>query len=74
MAIATFVFWLGRYKFVHIPPGGRKFFTEILSADGLRAVGNLIPLYLFIIPFWCLFEQTHSVWVEQAKKMYLAGL
>jgi POT family proton-dependent oligopeptide transporter len=67
------VFWLGRYKFVHIPPGGRKFFTEVFSADGLRAVANLIPLYLFTIPFWCLFDQTHSVWVQQAKSMYLAG-
>lgn len=73
MAVATFVFWLGRYKYVHIPPGGKKFFAEILSADGLRAIGNLLPLYVFIMPFWCLFDQSHSVWVEQAKKMYLAG-
>jgi POT family proton-dependent oligopeptide transporter len=74
MGLATLAFWVGRHKFVHIPPGGKKFFVEMFSADGLRAVGNLIPLYLFIMPFWCLFEQTHSVWVEQAKKMYLAGL
>jgi POT family proton-dependent oligopeptide transporter len=73
MAVATLVFWLGRHKFVHIPAGGRKFFTEMISGDGLRAVGNLIPLYLFTIPFWCLFDQTHSVWVQQAKNMYLAG-
>lgn len=73
MAIATFVFWLGRHKFVHIPAGGRKFFAEMFSAEGLRAVANLIPLYLFTIPFWCLFDQTHSVWVEQAKNLYLAG-
>jgi POT family proton-dependent oligopeptide transporter len=73
MAVATVAFWMGRYKFVHIPPGGKKFFAEIISAAGLRAVGNLVPLYLFIIPFWCLIEQTHSSWVEQAKKMDLAG-
>jgi proton-dependent oligopeptide transporter, POT family len=45
----------------------------MFSADGLRAIRNLVPLYLFIIPFWCLFDQTHSSWVHQAKKMYLAG-
>jgi proton-dependent oligopeptide transporter, POT family len=73
MGVATCVFWLGRHKFVHIPPGGKKFFDEILSADGLRAIGNLLPLYFFIIPFWCLYDQSHSVWVEQAKKMNLAG-
>ncbi|MEX0611285.1 MAG: POT family MFS transporter [Pirellulales bacterium] len=73
MALATFVFWLGRYRFVHIPPGGSAFFREMFSADGLRAIVNLIPLYIFTIPFWCLFDQTHSSWVHQAKKMYLAG-
>lgn len=69
MGIATLVFWLGRHRFVHIPPGGAGFFREMISRDGLRAVANLIPLYLFTIPFWCLFEQTHSAWVEQAASM-----
>lgn len=73
MAIATLVFWLGRFKFVHIPPGGRAFFRETFSRDGLRAIANLIPLYLFFIPFWALFDQTHSTWVHQAAKMDLAG-
>ena len=67
--LASLVFWLGRYKFVHIPPGGTGFFHETFSDDGLRAIANLIPLYLFIIPFWCLFDQTHSSWVHQAKHM-----
>jgi POT family proton-dependent oligopeptide transporter len=69
MALATFVFWLGRDKYVHIPPGGSKFFRETFSEDGVRAVVNLIPLYLFIFPFFMLFDQTHSAWVDQAKEM-----
>jgi POT family proton-dependent oligopeptide transporter len=69
MALATFTFWLGRNKFVHIPPGGNKFFAETFSLVGLRAVVNLIPLYLFIFPFFMLFDQTHSAWVDQAKSM-----
>ena len=69
MAIATFVFWLGRNQFVHIPPGGNAFFREVFSRDGVRAITNLLPLYLFTIPFWCLFDQTHSSWVHQAKLM-----
>jgi POT family proton-dependent oligopeptide transporter len=73
MAVAAFVFWLGRYKFVHIPPGGSAFFEETFSEQGLRAILNLIPLYIFIIPFWCLFDQTHSAWVHQAKQMDLLG-
>jgi POT family proton-dependent oligopeptide transporter len=69
MALATFTFWLGRNRFVHIPPGGNKFFAETFSPVGLRAIVNLIPLYLFIFPFFMLFDQTHSAWVEQAKSM-----
>jgi POT family proton-dependent oligopeptide transporter len=69
MALATFVFWLGRNKFVHIPPGGAEFFRETFSRDGVRAIVNLIPLYLLIFPFFTLFDQTHSSWVEQAEKL-----
>ena len=69
MAIATFVFWLGRNKFVHVPPGGVKFLRESFSGVGLRAILSLIPLYILIAMFWCLFDQTSSRWVEQAKHM-----
>jgi len=74
MALATFVFWLGRNKFVHIPPGGTGFFRETFGAEGLRAVGNLLPLYALIAMFWCLFDQTQSAWVHQAKEMNLVIL
>src|SRR5690606_10552515 len=66
MGIATLVFWLGRHKYVHIPPGGNAFFHETFSSEGVRAIVNLIPLYLFIFPFFMLFDQTHSAWVDQA--------
>lgn len=69
MGIATFVFWLGRNNFVHIPPTGNKIWSEIFSPAGLRAMVNLIPLYILIAMFWCLFDQTTSAWVEQAKHM-----
>jgi len=69
MALATFVFWLGRNKFVHVPPSGNRLFAETFSRDGLRAIGNLIPLYLLITMFWALFDQTASRWVLQAENM-----
>ncbi|HEX4351585.1 MAG TPA: MFS transporter, partial [Polyangiales bacterium] len=31
MLIATIVFWLGRYRYAHIPPGGAKFKQELFS-------------------------------------------
>jgi POT family proton-dependent oligopeptide transporter len=69
MVLATIVFWMGRYKFVHIPPSGKEFFRETFSKDGLLAVGNLVPLYVMVSPFFSLFDQQHSSWVEQAKSM-----
>lgn len=69
MALATFVFWMGRNKFVHIPPSGAEFFQETFSREGRRSIFNLIPLYLFIAMFWCLFDQTASEWVLQATQM-----
>lgn len=69
MGIATWVFWLGRYQFVHIPPGGAAFLRETFSGEGLTAVFKLLPLYLFIAVFWALFDQTASAWVLQAEKM-----
>lgn len=69
MGIATFLFWLGRNEFVHIPPAGTSFLKDIVSPEGIRAVINLIPLYLLIAMFWCLFDQTTSKWIEQAENM-----
>jgi len=71
MAIATFLFWLGRNNFIHVPPSGwAKFKEETLSVDGLRALKNLTPLFLVFVPlFWAIFDQTGSAWVLQAESM-----
>lgn len=69
MAVATFLFWMGRRKFVHVPPGGMRFFRELISRDGLVAVAKLIPFFLFFVAFWALFDQTGSSWVLQAGQM-----
>jgi len=54
MFFATFMFWLGRYKYAHIPPHRHSFITELKSKDGRGAIGKLIPLFLFVAIFWCL--------------------
>jgi POT family proton-dependent oligopeptide transporter len=69
MAIATLVFWMGRHKFVHIPPGGVAFLREVFSSDGLKALGKLFIIYAFIAMFWALFDQQGSAWVLQAARM-----
>lgn len=69
MALATLFFWMGRHKFVHIPPGGITFLREVRSADGLKAIGKLFIIYVFIAMFWALFDQQGSAWVLQAQRM-----
>ena len=69
MLIATLAFWIGRYKFVHIPPGGVGFIKETLSGTGLKVVFRLAILYILVSMFWALFDQTGSSWVLQAEKM-----
>ncbi|RLB49306.1 MAG: MFS transporter [Deltaproteobacteria bacterium] len=69
MALATFVFWMGRDKFVHIQPGGMAVLREIFSRDGLSALGKLFIIYTFIAMFWALFDQQGSAWVLQAARM-----
>ncbi|QJE94803.1 POT family MFS transporter [Luteolibacter luteus] len=74
MAIATFMFWLGRNRFVHIPPAGAGFVREAFSRDGIVALGKLIPLFVFIAAFWALYDQTGSSWVLQAQQLDLQPL
>ena len=69
MLLATWVFWLGRYKFVHIPPGGWSFIRETFGRAGLTTILRLAPIYACMIVFWSLYDQTGSSWVLQADRM-----
>jgi POT family proton-dependent oligopeptide transporter len=69
MLLATGIFWSGRYRFVHIPAAGMGFVREALSGDGLRCIGKLSGIYLFIAMFWALFDQNGSSWVLQSQQM-----
>ena len=69
MAFATLMFWMGRNKFVHVPPAGKVFLQEALSPQSLRIFGRLALIYVFIAVFWSLYDQTGSSWVLQAQHM-----
>lgn len=69
MALATLVFWLGRNRFVHVPPRGPAYFRETFSREGLAAILKLVPLYLLVAVFWSLYDQTGGAWVQQAERM-----
>ncbi|MDX9755317.1 MAG: POT family MFS transporter [bacterium] len=71
MALATVAFWMGRYKFVHIPPAGTGFIKEVFSWDSIKSLRNLFIIYVFVAMFWALYDQTGSSWVLQARNMNL---
>ncbi len=73
MVIATIFIWLGRKKFVHIPPGGGKFFQQFFSREGLGALGRIATVYIFIAVFWSLWDQSSGgSWTLQCKKLDLS--
>jgi POT family proton-dependent oligopeptide transporter len=70
MAIATLIFWLGRKKFVHIPPvGARKYAREIFNKETGKILLNILMPVPFIAIFWALWQQNFSSWIVQAESM-----
>lgn len=69
MAIATFAFWLGRREYAHVPPAGSKIFDDLKTREGRGVLLKLVPMFLFMIAFWAIFDQTASTWVQQAMQM-----
>ncbi|MHC4692506.1 MAG: POT family MFS transporter [Planctomycetota bacterium] len=86
MFVALVVYWLGRYKLVHIPPAGKtrrreKLDKEVIGIGSLEkhwdtivALGRLCIIFLFVSMFFALFYQSESAWVLQAEKMNLNWL
>jgi len=74
MAVATLMFWLGRNRYIHVPPGGTAFLREVFSREGVLTILRLSLVYLCIAVFWALFDQTSSAWVLQAEDMHLRWL
>ncbi len=69
MAIATLILWIGRKKYVLIPPSGFGFFKEITSSAGIKCIGKIALIYSFLILFWAMYDQNCYRWVAQAQQM-----
>ncbi len=59
----------GRETFVHIPRASLGFVKKYFSGEGIRAIGKLSIIYVFVAPFWALYDQMDSAWMLQAEKM-----
>ncbi len=72
MVLATVFFWLGRKKFVHIPPGGLGFLKQVFSKEGGLALLRLAMVYVFVAVFWSLWDQSSGgSWTLQAQHLDL---
>ncbi len=72
MLLATIIFWMGRKKFVHIPPARTQFFKQFASREGLSALGRLAVIYAFVVVFWALWDQSSGgAWTLQARHLDL---
>ena len=70
MLVATVIFWLGKQKFVHLPPAGLgNYLREVSRRENLKALGNLLIVVPFVAMFWGLWQQNFSSWVLQSEKM-----
>lgn len=69
MLMATLTFWMGRNRFVHIPPAGRSYFKDLFGLEGRRLFKRLVIIYVLVAAFWSLFDQMGSTWVLQAENM-----
>jgi POT family proton-dependent oligopeptide transporter len=68
MFLATLVFWLGRKKFAVVPPAGWAWVREVFSKEGVKTVGRLAIIYVFLAPWWGLWEQSNGqTWTLQAE-------
>ena len=74
MLLATIIFWMGRDRFVRVPPAGKQFVKDVFGPVGRETILKLASIYVFISVFWSLWDQTASAWVLQAEKMDLRFL
>jgi proton-dependent oligopeptide transporter, POT family len=70
MAIATLIFWLGRKKYIIVPPTGFKPDFAKLK-EGFSATGRVLLVFAFIPLFWAMWDQNLSEWILQAGKLDL---
>jgi POT family proton-dependent oligopeptide transporter len=69
MFIALICFWLGRNKFVHVPPVGWANVAKAFDGKGIAALVRLVPIYLCVAIFWSIYDQHGSSWILQAQKL-----
>lgn len=70
MLVATIIFWMGRKRFVRVPPAGLgNFMREVCNWETVKILSYLLIPVPFAAMYWGLWQQNFSSWVLQAEKM-----
>jgi POT family proton-dependent oligopeptide transporter len=70
MALATYVFWMGRHKYQRVAPTPwREYTRDLIEPNKRAALSRLALLFVAVAGFWALFDQMGSSWVLQAERM-----
>ncbi len=68
MGFATLVFWSGRKRYAHVPPAGKAWLKDVFSKEGGKLIGSLVVIYIFVVCFWMLWDQSNgNTWTLQAQ-------
>jgi len=60
MLLAVLVFWMGRKRYVVVPPAGKAWLKEVFSSEGRSLIGRLCTIYVFVACFWALWDQSNG--------------
>jgi proton-dependent oligopeptide transporter, POT family len=72
MVIATIFFWMGRKKFVHIPPTGREFFDDAMPRE--KQMPFLCVLGLLIVGLLIWWWRDLGTWFFAAEIFFIIAL
>jgi POT family proton-dependent oligopeptide transporter len=68
MLVATLAFWMGRKRFAVVPPAGKAWLRDVFSPEGLKTIGSVAIVYVFVAFFWALWDQSNGqTWTLQAE-------
>jgi POT family proton-dependent oligopeptide transporter len=72
MGLATFIFWLGRKKYIRQPPARSRVAatpSESSRKTDAKAVRRILMIFITVPMFWALFNQVNSTWILQGSAM-----
>ena len=70
MALATFIFWLGRRTYVKRPPAREQPVLDAAQKSESRiTLLRIISVFAPVTVFWSLYDQQNTTWVQQGARM-----